>query len=113
MTSFDEHQAGLFEVIFQKTARLDGSTIQKLAMEMQISSRIVWGWFQKQRTEATNYLPEREKHKCAITNSYEDLFLEVFNHIFYQKVISFTIEAHEEYDTQLKTSMKSTLIMKF
>ena len=104
MTSFEEHQVELLEVIFQKTARPDGSTIQKLAVEMQISSRIVWGWFQKRRKEEKHNFPERERKQSANINSYAVLPLQEFNCIFCEKVISFNIEANEEYESHLKNT---------
>ena len=99
---FSHQQLGLLEDIFQKTPRPDVWSIQKSSMDMQISSKNIWWWFQKRRKTEKLKNIKKLNSKCKAKDTSEAVSVESFNCLFCEEVSTFVIGHQEAYETHLK-----------
>ena len=101
---FDGQQLALLEDIFQKSFHPDGSTIESISIDMQISSKNIWWWFQKRRKTEKLKVSQKESPKYKANNTFDPVVVESFNCLLCEEVSPFVIGHQEEYEIHLKNT---------
>ena len=109
---FTDQESDLLEVIFQKTPRPDGTTIEKTSMAMQISSKIIWEWFLRRRRKSNQDNSSNKEEKTPDTKVIDQTLPEkIFNCIFCEKVSCFKSRQPCHYERHLKSRHKVSFQM--
>ena len=99
----NDQESAQLEVIFQKSPRPDGPTIQKTSMEMHISSETIWEWFLRRRRKENPNISHKEEIKSD-TNIIDNALTEkTFKCIFCKEVCCFRFRRPSKYERHLKS----------